>query len=354
MSITAQAYFLDVAGQPLVRRELELPDPGPDEVIVEVKGCGLCHTDLGYADGSVPPKHALPLVLGHEVMGQVVMAGEAYRHLLDRAVIVPAVLPCGDCAFCRAGRSNACPRQQMPGNDIDGGFSSHMIVPAAPLVAVPTLPAGFDPRALSVVADAVSTAWQATRRADLQAGDVAIVVGAGGVGGFVAQIASALGAHVIACDISDARLAALAELGEWATVNVADMAERDVRGAVQGFIKPWGVPSFRHRIFECSGSPQGQSLAWTLTGRASTVAVVGYTFDKVTLRLSNLMAFDATAVGTWGCPPSEYPAVVDLILNGRVALDPFIAYAPMATVSEQLDAMAAHKLDKRVVLDPRM
>jgi len=351
---SAISWVLEEFGAPLVRVERELGEPGGDEVMVEVEGCGMCHTDLGFANGSVKPKHALPLVLGHEVVGTVVGAGEGAVGMIGQRVIVPAVLPCGDCAFCRAGRSNACPRQQMPGNDIDGGFSSHMIVRAAPLVAVPTLPEGFDPRALSVVADAVSTAWQATRRADLQAGDVAIVVGAGGVGGFVAQIATALGAHVIACDISDARLAGLAELGVEATVNVAGRDERDVRGAVQSFIKPWGVPSFRHRIFECSGSPQGQSLAWTLTGRASTVAVVGYTFEKVTLRLSNLMAFDATAVGTWGCPPSEYPAVVDLILDGRVVLDPFISYAPMATVSEQLDAMAAHKLDKRVVLDPRM
>ena len=118
-----------------------------------------------------------------------------------KPVLVPAVLPCGECDFCRAGRGNACPHQKMPGNDIHGGFSSHMMVPAAPLVPLDGAPEGFPLDDLSVVADAVSTAYQAALRADLCAGDLAVVVGAGGVGGFLVQIARALGARVVACDV---------------------------------------------------------------------------------------------------------------------------------------------------------
>ena len=107
MGFSAQAWWLLAPGQPLVHRELWLQAPGPGQALVEVLACGLCHTDLGYADGSVPPKHALPLVLGHEVVGTVLAAGEGAEHLIGQSVIVPAVLPCGNCAFCKAGRANA-------------------------------------------------------------------------------------------------------------------------------------------------------------------------------------------------------------------------------------------------------
>ena len=169
MTVTAQAYVLETPKTPLVRRPLQVPAPGPAEAIVEVIACGLCHTDLGYADGSVPTKKGIPLVLGHEAVGRVVEAGKDFASLIGSNVLVPAVLPCGECPFCRAGRGNACPNQKMPGNDIDGGFSTHFLVPARPLIKIG---ASSNIAALSVVADAVSTAYQAILRANVAAGDV--------------------------------------------------------------------------------------------------------------------------------------------------------------------------------------
>lgn len=352
MGFSAQAWWLLAPGQPLVQRELWLQEPGPGQALVEVLACGLCHTDLGYADGSVPPKHALPLVLGHEVVGTVLAAGEGAEHLIGQSVIVPAVLPCGNCTFCKADRANACPKQVMPGNDDHGGFSTHLLVPAAPLQPVGKLALG-DVRALSVVADAVSTAWQAVRRAQLQAGDVAFVVGSGGVGSFVVQIAKALGAAVVALDTSEARLASALSLGADVGVAVAGRPGKDVKAEAQGFAKKRGVDSLNWRIFECSGSAAGQQLAWSLLGRCATYVQVGYCAQPVELRLSNLMAFDGTALGTWGCPPDQYPPVLDLIASGQVQLAPLVEYAPMSQVNELLGAMAGHQLTKRMVLDPR-
>jgi 6-hydroxycyclohex-1-ene-1-carbonyl-CoA dehydrogenase len=348
MTVNAEAYVLEAAKTPLVRRSLQIPDPGPTEAIVEVIACGLCHTDLGYADGSVPTKKGIPLVLGHEAVGRVVEAGAEYKALVGSTVLVPAVLPCGECPFCKAGRGNACPNQKMPGNDIDGGFSTHFLVPARPLIKIG---AGVsNVAALSVVADAVSTAYQAILRANLTAGDVAIVVGAGGVGGFVTQIASALGAQVIAGDISVDRLNLMAQYGAAETIDLSSKDFKEVRKQVKNFAK--GVPSFRHKIFECSGSTGGQTTAYGLLDRGATMLAVGYTPNKIEVRLSNLMAFDATIHGTWGCPPEVYPGVLQLIEEGKVKLDPFIAYGPMSKVNEYLDAMAAHKLEKRMVMDP--
>ncbi len=93
-------------------------------------------------------------------------------------------------------------------------------------------------------------------------------------------------------------------------------------------------------------------LAFGLIARGATLVQVGYTPDTVELRLSNLMAFDATVHGTWGCPLEAYPAVIDLIATGAVALDPFVERAPMSRLDDHLEAMAAHRLERRLVLDP--
>jgi 6-hydroxycyclohex-1-ene-1-carbonyl-CoA dehydrogenase len=238
----------------------------------------------------------------------------------------------------------------MPGNDIHGGFSTHVLVPAAPLVLLGEVPESVRPDALSVVADAVSTAYQAVRRSGLGSGDVAFVIGAGGVGGYVAQIAKAKGARVVACDVAPERLA---ELGADKIVNVKGREPRDVRKEVHGAAREWKVPSLQWRIFECSGTAPGQELAYTLLGQAATIGFVGFTRDAVSVRLSNLMAFDASAFGTWGCPVEAYAEVLSLIYAGKVAIEPFIERAPMSGLNESLVALREHRLPRRLVLDPR-
>lgn len=350
MTVTAEAYVFEAAKAPLVRRTLQIPDPGPKEAIVEVIACGLCHTDLGYADGSVPTKKGIPIVLGHEAVGRVIAAGADFKSLEGATALVPAVLPCGDCPFCHAGRGNACPNQKMPGNDIDGGFSTHFLVPAGPLIKIGS-DYSSNIAALSVVADAVSTAYQAILRANLVEGDIAIVVGSGGVGSFVVQIANALGARVIACDIISERLNLISNYGAEQTINLTNLDPKDLRKQVRAFAK--GAPTLKYKIFECSGSVPGQVTAFGLLERGATMMQVGYTPNRIEVRLSNLMAFDATLHGTWGCPPEAYPGVLRLIEQGKVTLDPFIAYGPMSKVNDYLADMAAHKLERRMVMDPR-
>jgi 6-hydroxycyclohex-1-ene-1-carbonyl-CoA dehydrogenase len=350
MGIKAEAYVLEEANKPLVRRSVEIADPGPAEALVEVIACGLCHTDLGYANGSVPTKKGMPIVLGHEAVGKVVAAGAGFESLAGSNVLVPAVLPCGECAFCKSGRGNACPAQKMPGNDIDGGFSTHFLVPARPLIPIS---GGLSNNiaSLSVVADAVSTAYQAILRANLTSDDIAVVIGSGGVGGFVVQIAAALGARVLACDIMEDRLKLIAAHGAEQTINLAGLDPKELRKQVRGFGK--GVPTLHLKLFECSGSEAGQLTAYGLLERGATLMQVGYTPKRVEVRLSNLMAFDATVHGTWGCAPEAYPGVLKLIEEGKVKLDPFIEYGPMSKVDDYFAAMTAHKLERRMVMDPR-
>jgi 6-hydroxycyclohex-1-ene-1-carbonyl-CoA dehydrogenase len=348
---SAYGFRLMEVNHPLELCDLPALEPAADEVIVAVAGCGVCHTDVGYAYDGVQTRHALPLVLGHEITGRVVAAGDKAAHWLGRAVIVPAVIACGECAACRAGSPTICRRQFMPGNDGDGGFATHVRVPMRGLCGVPDhLPRGLTLEMLSVVADAVTTPFEAIRRSGLSAGDVAVIVGAGGIGGFGVQIAAARGAKVIAVDVDAERLALASQYGASFTLNPTETDEKRLKSSVREFFKDHARPGSTMKIFEMSGTPAGQSTAFNLLDFGAYLGVVGFTPKKIEVRLSNLMAFDATARGNWGCPSDQYPAALDLVLAGKIALAPFVEYHPLMEAPAVLEGVAKHLFRRRIVL----
>ncbi len=330
--------------------DVELPDPAPGEARVRVAGCGLCHTDVTFFTGAVKTRRPLPLVLGHEIAGVVDAAPPPYEGLVGRAVIVPAVIPCGACDFCRAGRDTACAAQVMPGNDIHGGFAEAVVVPARHLVPVGAELGGLTLAELAVVADAVTTPYQAVVRAGVAAGDLVVVIGVGGIGTYGVQIARAFGAEVAAVDIDPEKLARARTLGaRW----VYDAREADPKAIKRQLAAESGVSTGRWRILEMSGTKAGQELAWALLGPAATLGVVGFTMEKPEIRLSNLMALDAAAFGSWGCSPRHYPAAVELVRSGRVQVRPFVECRPLAEGREWLAAQAAGRAHaRRIVLVP--
>jgi len=354
MSQSAYRWEMTAPGQPLVKSAFEAA-PGPKEVVVQVAGCGVCHTDLGYYYDGVRTTHPLPLALGHEVSGTVVAAGAGAESWLDSTVIVPAVLPCGECDPCRRGRGTICPKQKMPGYDIQGGFGSHIVVPAHGLCPVDMDRLGaarLELSDVSVIADAVTTPYQAVVQAEVGPGSLAVVVGVGGVGGYTAQIAKTMGATVVAVDVDQGKLDAIAEHAAAATFNAREVSGRDLRKAIQDFAKENGLPPQEWYIFECSGTAAGQTTAYGLLNRGATLAVVGFTMDKVEIRLSNLMAFHARALGNWGCPPELYPPALDLVLDGRVQVAPFIERHPLSEINAIFEAVHAGKIKRRAVLIP--
>jgi len=347
-----RAWQLVEPGKPLQPVEDTAAAPGPGEVRIDVAGCGLCHTDITFLSGQVTPRAGLPIVLGHEIAGTVAEAGAGAEAWLHAQVVVPAVIPCGDCAFCRQGRGNICGRQCMPGNDRDGGFASTVTLPAQGLARVDTLPEGHTLADFSVIADAVSTALHAVTRAHVGPEDLVIVVGAGGIGGYTAQICAARGAKVVAVDVKQDRLDLLREHGAMAAINGTGLDPRALRDQVRKLVKEGGLPRAGWKIFECSGTVPGQQSAYGLLGTAATLAVVGYTREPTSVRLSNLMAFDATAFGIWGCPPELYPEAIDLVSSGRIALKPFVRHVPMAEIAAAIESSESGEDPRRAVLIP--
>jgi 6-hydroxycyclohex-1-ene-1-carbonyl-CoA dehydrogenase len=297
-------------------------------------------------------------VLGHEISGTVVEAGTDARSWINRQVVVPAVIPCGACEACRAGRGAICPDQVFPGSDIHGGFATHVRVPARGLCGVPDLDdrgvnrAGLTLADLAVVADAVSTPYQAIRRSGLSEGDLAVFVGVGGVGGFGVQLAAAMGAFVVAVDVNDARLETMSRHGASLTLRGDRLDAKALKANVRAFASDRGIPTWRYRIFETSGTPAGQATAFSLLAKGAYLSVVGYTPRKVELHLSSVMAFDATVQGNWACLPEHYPAVVDLALSGKLTLASFVEHRPMASINETFAEIHEKGAPRRVILVP--
>ncbi|MBI5323832.1 MAG: 6-hydroxycyclohex-1-ene-1-carbonyl-CoA dehydrogenase [Ignavibacteriae bacterium] len=330
--------------------EKPIPELNESEVLVKVAGCGVCHTDLSFWYFGVPTKHPLPLTLGHEISGTVV---QGHSEWLNKKVIIPAVLPCGECELCKSGRGNICQKQLMPGNDFDGGFASHIKVPYKNLCLVgDDVTAKYPLEHLAVIADAVSTPYQVIVKSGLKQNDFAIVIGVGGVGIYAALIAKIFGAKVLALDIDDNKLEIAKQNGIDATLNIKELGIKEIKNAVKGISKELSVSQYMWKIFEMSGTKPGQELGFALLSFASTLSIVGFTLDKLEVRLSNLMAFDATLIGTWGCKPELYPDVLNLVSSGKLPVEKFIETFPLSKINEVFRNTLEHKYTKRSILIP--
>jgi 6-hydroxycyclohex-1-ene-1-carbonyl-CoA dehydrogenase len=327
------AWQMVEPGRPLELTDLPMPKPGSGEVLLEVRGAGLCHTDVSFLYGGVRTNHPLPLTLGHEIVGRAIATGDGVESALGQSYIVPAVLPCGECELCHRDRGNICRAQKMPGNDFPGGFASHFVTPARFLCPVP----GDTPDipTLSVVADAVSTAYQSVLRANVGPEGLVVVVGVGGVGTYAAQTAKARGASVVGIDVEAGRLERLGRFVDLPLM-ATEGGPRELRKAVEAFERERELAPTRRVVLECSGTAAGQETAYSLLTFAATLGIVGFTLDRVPVRLANLMAFDATVFGNWGCLPRHYPEILRHIRDGQIVLEPFVEPMPMSRLNELL------------------
>ena len=333
--------------------EIPIPELKEGEVLIEVVGCGVCHTDLGYFFDGVLTVNKPPLALGHEISGLAVAGDSAW---VGKEVIVPAVMPCRKCILCKTGRGNRCLAQKMPGNSIGiyGGFASHIPVPSVDLCLVPDKK-GYALEHLAVIADAVTTPYQACKRASFQPGDNAIIIGVtGGLGVYMAQTVRALGAKtVIGIARNPEKLRRALEYGCDAVISTVAKDNKSVVGEWRSFCKAKGIDNTGWKIFEVTGTKAGQDLALDLLSFVGKLIVVGFGMARSEYMFSKLMALDAEVIGTWGCLPEYYPIVLDMVLSKKIVIDPFVEVRPMSTIAATFEEI--HKAGspaKRVVLKP--
>jgi 6-hydroxycyclohex-1-ene-1-carbonyl-CoA dehydrogenase len=324
------------------------------EVLVEITGCGVCGTDIGYFYDGIPTAARPPLILGHEISG-VAVAGEA--SWLGQEVIVPTIIPCGDCELCHQGRSNRCLRQKMPGNSygVYGGFASHIPVPSRDLCPVPRQKE-ISLEKLAVVADAVATPYQAARKGAVSPGDRVIVIGVtGGLGIFMAQWAKRLGAAtVIGVGRNAAKLERSLQYGVDFVINASGKSTTDLKKEFFLECRRRKLdPKWGWKIFEMSGSSAGQAAALDLIGYAGVLVLVGYGTQSLSYHFSRLMAFDAEIRGTWGCPPEHYPFILEEVLQGNIKILPLVETRPMSSIADTFSEIRSQgSPERRIILTP--
>lgn len=318
--------------RPLEIADLPAPEPGPGEVVVEIAGCGLCHTDLHYVDHGVKTFKDPPLVLGHEPAGIVAEIGDGVtdRDVGDR-VLIPAVLSCGRCRYCLSGRESLCERLIMLGNHIDGAYAERMAVPADQLI---TVPEGLPLEQVCVIADAVSTPYHAVKnRGRVRPGDWVGVVGCGGVGLNVVQCATLAGGRVIAVDLNLDRLELARDLGAIETIDPGqvDRPDKRIRQLTDG-----GVDV----AFEAIGTPATIELAFDSLRRGGRLCVIGFSHESVPLSAAKIMFHEIEIVGSLGCGSVLYPEILALVQDGRLQLESIVSGTiPLSEINVALDRL---------------
>jgi 6-hydroxycyclohex-1-ene-1-carbonyl-CoA dehydrogenase len=243
----------------------------------------------------------------------------------------------------------------MPGNSLGmyGGFSSHIPVPSQDLCVVEDTK-GLPLSHYAVVADAVTTPYQAAVRADFKAGDVAVIIGAtGGVGVYMTQMVKALGArYVIAIARSEEKLQRALQFGADAIINSQGKEIKDVQNEFREISKANKLPNWGTKIFEVTGTRPGQDIALALLSFVGKLMVVGFGMGKNEYSISRLMAFDAEIIGTWGCLPKYYPIVLEMVQEGRIQIEPFLETRPMSSMKQAFEDAHSGQLVRRIVLEP--
>ena len=193
-----KAAVCEAFGKPLRLKEIPTPSPGPGDVLVRVKGCGVCHSDLHLIDGDWASWGTpLPIVPGHEVTGTVESVGEGVVSLAagDRVGVPWMQYACGQCAPCKAGAEMLCASQRSTGITVNGGYAEYTVAPAA---FTHRIPDKLDLVDAAPLLCAGITVFAPMRRAGNIAGKTVAVAGLGGLGHLAVRMAAAMGAHVVA------------------------------------------------------------------------------------------------------------------------------------------------------------
>jgi alcohol dehydrogenase len=307
----------------------------PDGVVVEVRATGVCRSDWHAWQGHDPVP--LPMVPGHELAGVVGEVGpEVTSHHVGERVTVPFVCGCGRCAWCAEGEAQVCPDQQQPGFTMPGSFAERVALPSADLNLV-ALPDAIGFVAAASLGCRFATAFRAlTTHGRVTAGRHVAVHGCGGVGLSAVLLAKALGAHVVAVDLSPAALDLARDLGADVLVPAGPDAVRRVHEATDG-----GADVSLDAVGS-SATAVASVESLRPRGRHVQVGLLLGEHAAPPLPMGPVVAKELSIHGSHGMPARDYPAMLDLVASG--AVDPLRLVGrtiPLADAGAALAAMSA-------------
>ena len=319
-----KALVLEEYGK-LVYRDVPSPVVGPGEVLVEVKACGICGSDVHGMDGS-SGRRMPPLIMGHEAAGVIAEVGQGVEGWAKgERVTFDSTVYCGDCHFCRAGKINLCDRRRVLGVACEefrqeGAFAECVAVPARILYRIPE-GVSFEHAAM---VEPISVAVHAVNRTPVRLNDTAVVIGAGVIGLLVVQALRAAGCgRIIAVDLSPTRLELAGELG---ADEVLRSDEVDVVEAVRERTGGRGADI----AVEAVGIDQTVRTAVDCVRKGGAVTLVGNVSPRVELLLQAAVTRELSLYGS-AASCGEYPDCLDLMQRGTVRVEAIIsAVAPLS------------------------
>jgi D-arabinose 1-dehydrogenase-like Zn-dependent alcohol dehydrogenase len=336
-----KAAVMHAVNQPLVIEDVPEPELDYGEVLVATKACGICGTDLHIIDGTgYKPK--LPHILGHEPAGVVAKIGEGVTKFKLGDRVVPNIFfTCGECFFCRTNRETMCTNfRGALGVGINGGYAEYFNAPAKNLFILPDK-IGFNEG--SVIADAVVTSVHAVRRrAMVKADDVVVVIGLGGAGQSVIQIAKHSGAKVFGV----ARRAQRVLVGEkFGADHIINSSVEDVGQAVNALTNGNGADI----VIDNVGTQQTLMQALSAVHRGGRIVMVGETEDTIPLSTFKLCVNELDILGSRSGGRQDTVEAIQLVESGVVT--PFASDVfPLEQINEAFDSIKQGKIMGRAVI----
>lgn len=342
MSSAMRAAVVQDIGKPLEIEEMERPSPEDHGIVLEVEACGICRSDWHGWMGHVTPDIA-GTVLGHEPAGRVIEVGSAVESIREGDQVAVAMnLADGTCHRCLTGNSHRCENGRVFGFDMQtqGAWAEELAVPWADVNAV-RLPEGVTPTEMAGLGCRFMTAFHGlAHRADVEAGDWVAVHGCGGIGLSAVNIASALGAAVVAVDLHDDTLQMARNLGADATVNANDVEDVPERireiadGGADVSIDALGIPDTCENSIACLD----------FFGQHVQIGVPTADDPDVALPISDMLGKEIELLGSVGMPPTRYDEILTMLEHGRVQPEALITREVSLTeVSERLEAMTNYE-----------
>ena len=337
---TKKAAVVRQLGKPLVIEDVPVPQPGPGEVLVKVKACGVCHTDLHAASGDWPVKPVPPFIPGHEVAGIVAALGPGVKNLKVGDAVGVAWLhdACMSCEYCETGWETLCEHQHNTGYSVNGGFAEYVIASAA---FAAKLPAMIDFAAVAPILCAGVTTYKGLKETDARPGEWVAISGIGGLGHVAIQYAKAMGLKVAAIDIAADKLALARETGADLAVNAL------ANDAVDKVLTATGGGA--HGVLVTAVSTAAFAQALKMVRRKGTVSLVGLPPGEFPMPIFDVVLKRVTVRGSIVGTRRDLDEAIAFAADGKVKAE--VTKVPLSQINDVFERMKAGKIDGRMVLD---
>jgi len=337
---TMKAAVVRDFGKPLTIEDVPVPQPGPGEVLVKVKACGVCHTDLHAASGDWPVKPVPPFIPGHEAAGVVAALGADVAGLRIGDAVGVAWLhdACLRCEYCETGWETLCEHQHNTGYSVNGGFAEYVIASAAFAARLPT---GADFAKTAPILCAGVTTYKGLKETEARPGEWVVISGVGGLGHVAIQYAKAMGLKVAAIDIAADKLKLAQMTGADLAVNA--LAEN----AVEHVLDTTGGGA--HGVLVTAVSTVAFAQALKMVRRKGTVSLVGLPPGEFPTPIFDVVLKRLTVRGSIVGTRHDLDEALAFAAEGKVSAE--ITKAPLENINDIFDRMKSGGIDGRMVLD---